>query len=120
MPAIEQSSEVVSAESAEDGKTSSAESAPNIFQQPIPARPVRWMPQRKAEILAAVRRGSISLRQACDTYELSLEEFMTWQRGDALYGLAGLRATAAPQRRDNNAEAKKPLTFAPDLCPESE
>jgi hypothetical protein len=60
---------------------------------PPPPRPLRWSPQKKAAILAAVRSGSISLNQACNVYELSVEEFLTWQRGDALYGLAGLRAT---------------------------
>ena len=115
MRTIEQRSEA--AQSADDRQNPAADTKPNICLQPIPARPKRWMPQRKAEILAAVRRGSISLRQACDIYELSLEEFMTWQRGDALYGLAGLRATAVPQRRNYGADEKKPLRFAPDLCP---
>ena len=83
-----------------EGKSCPA--APDISKiglQALSCRSVRWVPQRKAEILDAVRRGSITLSQACTIYELSIEEFLTWQRGDALYGLAGLRATMAPQRR---------------------
>jgi hypothetical protein len=68
--------------------------------QSLPVRPARWIPQRKAEVLAAVRRGSISLCQACDLYDISVEEFMTWQRGAALHGLAGLRATTALKGRN--------------------
>jgi Protein of unknown function (DUF1153) len=114
MPTIEQRSEA-----ADEKNNSGAAPSANICLQPIPARPKRWMPQRKAEILAAVRRGTISLRQACDIYELSLEEFLTWQRGDALYGLAGLRATAVPLRRPG-ADENRPPAIVPDLRPETE
>jgi hypothetical protein len=61
---------------------------------PLPRRNFHWNPQRKAEVLAAVRRGALSLYQACHIYELSLEEFLDWQQKNALYGLGGLRATA--------------------------
>jgi Protein of unknown function (DUF1153) len=98
----------------ETGRTENTEDTaspgprPTIRQPAIPPQPIRWMPKRKAEILAAVRRGTISLNQACEIYELSIEEFLTWQRGDALYGLAGLRATNAPRRRASGLSSSGP------------
>ena len=62
-------------------------------------KPKRWVPHRKAEIVAAVRGGFVSLDEACERYELSLEEFLTWQRGIDLFGLAGLRVNRTQQHR---------------------
>jgi hypothetical protein len=53
----------------------------------------RWVPRRKAEVVAAVRGGLISLEEACERYALTVEEFLCWQRNVERYGLAGLRAT---------------------------
>ena len=53
----------------------------------------RWVTRRKAEVVAAVQGGLISLEDACDRYSLSVEEFLSWQHGIARHGLDGLRAT---------------------------
>jgi hypothetical protein len=53
----------------------------------------RWVPRRKAEVVAAVRGGLLSLEDACERYALTVEEFLGWQRNVDRYGLAGLRAT---------------------------
>ena len=53
----------------------------------------RWVIRRKAEVVAAVRGGVISLDEACRRYTLSIEEFLTWQRLIDSHGLAGLRVT---------------------------
>jgi hypothetical protein len=53
----------------------------------------RWVIRRKAEVVAAVRAGIISLEDACQRYTLSLEEFLSWQRLVESHGLAGLRVT---------------------------
>lgn len=53
----------------------------------------RWVPRRKAEVVAAVRGGLLSLDEACERYSLSVEEFLGWQRNVERYGLQGLRAT---------------------------
>lgn len=53
----------------------------------------RWVPRRKAEVVAAVRGGLLSLEDACERYALTVEEFLSWQRNVDRYGLAGLRAT---------------------------
>ena len=47
----------------------------------------------KAEVVAAVRNGLISLDEACRRYTLSIEEFLSWQRLIDSHGLAGLRVT---------------------------
>jgi hypothetical protein len=53
----------------------------------------RWVIRRKAEVVAAVRAGVISLEDACRRYTLSVEEFLSWQRLVDSHGLPGLRVT---------------------------
>ena len=53
----------------------------------------RWVTRRKAEVVAAVRNGIISLDEACTRYQISIEEFLSWQRQIERHGLAGLRVT---------------------------
>lgn len=53
----------------------------------------RWVTRRKAEVVAAVQGGLLSLDEACERYRLSLEEFLSWQHAIARHGLDGLRAT---------------------------
>lgn len=61
----------------------------------------RWVARRKAEVVAAVVGGILSLDEACNRYSLTLEEFLSWQRSIDKHGLAGLRATRVQQYRDN-------------------
>ncbi|MEX0759232.1 MAG: DUF1153 domain-containing protein, partial [Tistlia sp.] len=53
----------------------------------------RWVIRRKAEVVAGVRCGLISLEEACRRYTLSVEEFLSWQRMIESHGLRGLRTT---------------------------
>lgn len=53
----------------------------------------RWVVRRKAEVVAAVRGGLLSLEDACSRYSLTVEEFLGWQRSIDKHGLAGLRTT---------------------------
>jgi len=53
----------------------------------------RWVARRKAEVVAAVRGGILSLEDACERYGLTVEEFVTWQRAVDRHGLPGLRVT---------------------------
>lgn len=53
----------------------------------------RWVVRRKAEVVAGVRGGLISLSEACRRYNLSEDEFRSWQRLFDDHGMAGLRAT---------------------------
>ncbi|MEP6343903.1 MAG: DUF1153 domain-containing protein [Maricaulaceae bacterium] len=54
---------------------------------------VRWVIRRKAEVVAAVRGGLLTLDAACERYGLSNEEFLGWQRSIESHGIAGLRST---------------------------
>jgi len=60
----------------------------------------RWIPRRKAAVVAAVRTGAIGLEEACRRYELSEEEFLAWERGIETHGIPGLRITRLQIYRD--------------------
>ena len=59
----------------------------------------RWVIRRKAEVVAAVRGGLLSLDDACERYGLTNEEFLAWQQSIDRYGMAGLRTTRIQQYR---------------------
>ncbi len=59
----------------------------------------RWVIRRKAEVVAGVRNGLISLEDACSRYKLSVEEFLSWQRLIERHGMRGLRTTRLQQYR---------------------
>lgn len=63
----------------------------------------RWVARRKAEVVAGVRGGLISLREALRTYDLSMDEFRSWQRLFENHGLDGLRTTRIKTYRDRSA-----------------
>jgi Protein of unknown function (DUF1153) len=56
-----------------------------------PQETKRWVPQRKAVVVAAVRVGLLSLEEACSRYSLTVDEFRSWQESIDQYGLGGLR-----------------------------
>jgi hypothetical protein len=58
-----------------------------------PSSTRRWVIRRKAEVVAAVRGGLLSLEEACKRYTLTVEEFLSWQQSIDDHGLAGLRTT---------------------------
>jgi hypothetical protein len=64
-----------------------------------PPNTKRWVIRRKAEVVAGVRLGLISLEEACRRYSLSLDEFLSWQRLIDRHGLRGLRATRVQEYR---------------------
>ena len=53
----------------------------------------RWTVRRKTAVLQAVQSDQIDLDDACRLYDLSVDEFRTWQRAFERYGVPGLRAT---------------------------
>ena len=75
----------------------------------------RWVIRRKAEVVAGVRNGLISLEDACNRYKLSVEEFLTWQRLIDKHGMRGLRTTRLQQyRRDTgDVTAGAPVPLSP-------
>ncbi|HXJ00600.1 MAG TPA: DUF1153 domain-containing protein [Micropepsaceae bacterium] len=58
-----------------------------------PVKPQRWSPRRKAIVVAAVRGGLITAEEVCRRYDLSVEEFTSWQSGFDRLGIAGLKVT---------------------------
>ena len=64
-----------------------------------PVNTGRWVIRRKAEVVAAVRGGLISLEDALERYRLTSEEFTAWQQSIDRHGLAGLRPTRLQQNR---------------------
>jgi Protein of unknown function (DUF1153) len=77
------------------GSVASIESLP-------PTDTKRWVIRRKAEVVAAVRAGVISLEDACKRYTLSVEEFLSWQSLVDSHGLPGLRVTRLQDYRGAN------------------
>jgi hypothetical protein len=59
----------------------------------------RWVPRRKAEVVAAVRGGLLSVQEACSRYTLTVDEFNSWQESNDEYGLRGLRITRIQRYR---------------------
>jgi hypothetical protein len=60
----------------------------------------RWVVRRKAEVVAAVNGGMLTIEEACARYQLTLEEFASWQRAVERSGLPGLRVTRTQHYRD--------------------
>jgi hypothetical protein len=58
-----------------------------------PTPPRRWVMRRKAEVVAAVRGGLLSLDEVCQRYTLTVDEFLGWQQSIDQHGLAGLHTT---------------------------
>ncbi|MEM7781697.1 MAG: DUF1153 domain-containing protein [Pseudomonadota bacterium] len=66
----------------------------------LPPRSIsRWVTRRKAEVVAAVEGGLLTVNDALDRYGLSEEEFVGWQRLYSAHGTKGLRATRLQQYR---------------------
>ena len=66
---------------------------PMTEQDLPPPNTKRWVMRRKAEVVAGVRCGLISLDEAWRRYTLSVEGFLSWQRLIDSHGVRGLRAT---------------------------
>ena len=79
---------------------------PPMTDQDLPPHGTkRWVMRRKAEVVAGVRCGLISLEEACRRYTLSEEEFLSWQRLIDVHGVRGLRATRLQDYRSGEDSA---------------
>lgn len=65
----------------------------------------RWVVRRKAEVVAAVNGGMLTTDEACDRYNLSLEEFISWQQAIQRAGMPGLRVTHLQDSREQYQKA---------------
>ena len=59
----------------------------------------RWVVRRKAAVVTAVRAGRITLEEALQRYQLTEEDYRSWDRAFEAHGLPGLRATRLQQYR---------------------
>ena len=66
--------------------------------------PQRWVARRKAQVIAAVAAGLLTVKEACGRYELTIEEFTSWQRALDRDGIAGLEVTRLKHYRRRWAE----------------
>jgi hypothetical protein len=58
-----------------------------------PPETKRWVVRRKAEVVAAVTGGLLTIDEVLARYSLTLEEFASWQRAVDRSGMKGLRVT---------------------------
>jgi Protein of unknown function (DUF1153) len=68
---------------------------------------LRWVVRRKAAIVEAVKSGQLTIDDACRTYNLTPEEYLSWQRLIERHGTRGLRTTRLKDYRAENASQNK-------------
>jgi uncharacterized protein DUF1153 len=95
-------------------------SSPPLTETPLaddlpPADIKRWVTRRKAEVVAAVGSGRITVEEACRVYQLTEEELLSWQRAFKIYGLPGLRTTRIQQYRKSRASRMRPVSPKPPV-----
>lgn len=67
----------------------------------------RWVVRRKAEVVAAVQGGLLTIEEACQRYCLTLEEYVSWERAVDRSGMQGLRVTRLQGYRDLHERQRK-------------
>jgi uncharacterized protein DUF1153 len=66
----------------------------NVLGVPeLPRAGQRWTVQRKAAVVEAVRGGWVPINELCALYNISVDEFIAWERDLDRYGVHGLRTT---------------------------
>jgi hypothetical protein len=74
-----------------------------------PQDTTRWVASRKAQVVAAVESGLLTIEEVIVRYRLSLEEFNGWRRAMDRAGVAGLRvAWAQHDRAERRHERIRP------------
>ncbi|MBB4860899.1 hypothetical protein HNO88_004245 [Novosphingobium chloroacetimidivorans] len=64
-----------------------------------PATTSRWVARRKAEVVAAIDGGLLSVAAACSRYNLTLEELGSWRRHYKDEGMKGLQQSSIQKHR---------------------
>lgn len=67
----------------------------------------RWIPRRKAIVLAALRIGLLRIDEACERYGLSADEILSWQRLVERHGVTALRTTRLQIYRSSEKQAER-------------
>ena len=71
-----------------------------ITRHSLPGPTERWTARRKADVVAAVNGGLLSVEEACELYCMSVEELVSWMRTEERLGMRALRATCVKRNRD--------------------
>ena len=57
----------------------------------LPSAGQRWTVRRKAAVVEGVRGGWMPIEEACRLYNISVDEFLAWERDIDRNGIPGLR-----------------------------
>src|SRR5690242_2244508 len=77
---------------------------PDLYN-PMPELPSprqRWTVRRKAAVVEGVRGGWMPIEEACRLYNISVDEFLAWERDIDRNGVPGLRSTRYQIYRDTD------------------
>jgi transposase-like protein len=82
-----------------------------------PPGTMRWVASRKAQVVAAVEAGLLTIEEVAQRYRVSFEEFNSWRHAMDRAGVAGLRIAAlqaerAFRRRHRPVPARPPARLA--------
>ncbi|MBL4719992.1 MAG: DUF1153 domain-containing protein [Alphaproteobacteria bacterium] len=69
-----------------------------------PPGAMRWVIRRKAAVLSAIDAGDLTIVDACERYNLSVEEIDSWRKLIDAHGVRGLRSTRLQQYRKPSDE----------------
>lgn len=79
-----------------------------------PPDTTRWVASRKAQVVAAVDSGMLTIEQVLRRYNLTLEEFSGWQRAMDRAGVSGLRIAAVQRdRAERRRHHREPARLVP-------
>jgi hypothetical protein len=70
----------------------------------LPKPRQRWTVRRKAAVIEAVRGGWMPIEEVVELYNISVDEFLTWERDMDRHGMHGLRTTRYQIYRDTDAQ----------------
>jgi hypothetical protein len=73
----------------------------------LPRPQQRWTARRKAQVVEAVRGGWVPIEEVCERYNISVDEFLAWERDVDRYGVPGLRATRFQIYRDTDKDRQQ-------------
>ncbi len=89
----------------ESDASASADRTGVLAQMPELPRPgQRWTVRKKAAVIEAVRGGWVPIEEVVELYNVSVEEFLAWERDIDRYGIHGLRVTRYQIYRDTDVQ----------------
>lgn len=66
-----------------------------------------WTARKKADVVAALGGGLLSVNDVLSRYSLTIEELAGWQRAFDRFGMAGLRSTKVQDYRERQGRAQQ-------------